>query len=95
VVLQQLGDGRILMTQTQLAPRQTDLGQPGAERDLAGDKPGAIRGAALLGVEVGEQSAPDHEDVGFLLCPGRRTKNSARDQAQQQPGHSCQILVHS
>jgi hypothetical protein len=30
-----------------------------------------------------------------LLCPDRRAENSDRDQAQQQPGHSCQILVRN
>ncbi len=69
VVLQQLGDRRVLMTQTQFGAGQTDLGQPGAERNLTGDESGATRGAALFGVVVGEQSTfvGDAVDVGRFV----------------------------
>ena len=52
--LEQLGDGRVLGLQPLVGARQADLGQPGADRRLAGDERGAPGGAALLAVPVGE-----------------------------------------
>ena len=42
--LEQIGDGRILLRQPLLRPRQADLQQPGAQRGLSGDERGAARG---------------------------------------------------
>jgi hypothetical protein len=52
--------------------RHAHLGQPGADRVLAGDKGGAARRAALLGIVVGEfDPLPgDAVDVGRLLAHG-------------------------
>ena len=61
--LEQLGDGRILRLQAESEPRQPDLGQPGADRRLAGDEGGAAGGAAVLAVPVGED-APLHGRCG-------------------------------
>jgi hypothetical protein len=66
VVLQQLGNGRVLVTQALLGRRHADLGQPGAEGNLASDEVGATGRAALLGVVVREDGAfvGDAVDVG-------------------------------
>ena len=69
VVLQQLGDGRILMANPLLGCRHTDLRQPGAKGNLAGNKPGTTGRAALLGIIVGEQGAfiGDAVDIGRFV----------------------------
>src|SRR5215813_6764618 len=58
--LQELGDGRVQLAQTDRSGRQTDFGQPGAQSVLAGNERGSPGGAALLAVAVGESHA--------LLC---------------------------
>ena len=55
--LEQLGDRRVLGTEAEVGAGQADLGEPGAQRVLAGDEGGAAGGAALLAVEVGEADA--------------------------------------
>src|SRR5262249_1109020 len=53
--LEQFGDGRGLVGDPLLGPRQADLEQAGAERALAGGASGPAGGAGLLGVAVGEE----------------------------------------
>ena len=65
--LQELGDGRVLRAEAQVGPRHPDLGEAGADGVLAGDEGGASRGAALLGVVVGE----GHALVGHAVDVGR------------------------
>ena len=48
---------RVFSAQAELRARQTDLGEPGADRRLTGDERRPARRAALLSVEVGEQRA--------------------------------------
>src|SRR5262245_5041917 len=55
--LEELGDGRVLGTQTLIGAGQPDLGQPRADRRLPGDERGPPGGAALLAVPVGEYRA--------------------------------------
>ena len=55
VVLQQVGDGRVLRPQAEFGARQADLQQPGAERVLARDEGRPAGRAALLPVAVGEE----------------------------------------
>src|SRR5271157_3904873 len=55
--LEQLGEGGILFLKADRRAGQPDLGQPGANRALPGNKRGAPRRAALLRVVVGEQRA--------------------------------------
>ena len=68
--LQQFGDRRVLLRQAFLRGRQPDLQQPGAQRRLSGDEGGAARGAGLLAVVVGEDSAlvGDAIDVGRAIA---------------------------
>ena len=70
VVLEQIGDGRILRLQPELGARQTDLQQAGAERVLPGDEGGAAGRAALLPVVVREQRTfcGDPVDVGSAVA---------------------------
>ena len=56
-LLQELRDRRIFGAQADRGARQTDFGQPGANRRLSGDEGRASGGAALLAVEVGEERA--------------------------------------
>ena len=53
-VLQELRDRGVLLLQAEVGARQADLGQPGADRRLAGEERGPAGGAALLPVPVGE-----------------------------------------
>ena len=64
--LEQLGERGILGFQSEVGPWQADLGQPGADRRLAGDERRAPGGTALLPVPVGEEPALTGEavDVG-------------------------------
>ncbi len=57
VVLQQLGDGRVLVAEALLGAGQADLAEAGPEHALAGDERRAAGRAALLGVVVGEHHA--------------------------------------
>ncbi len=57
VVLEQVGDGRVLRPQAEFGARQADLQQPGAERVLARDERSPAGRAALLPVAVGEERA--------------------------------------
>ena len=54
--LQQGGDGRVLLLQSEVGSRQADLGKPGSEHALPRDKGGSAGGAGLLPVVVGETS---------------------------------------
>ena len=67
---QQPGDGRVLDLHALGRAGQADLGQPGADRRLAGDEGGAAGGAALLAVPVGEERAllGDPVDVGRAVA---------------------------
>ena len=67
---QQPGDGRVLDLHALGRAGQADLGQPGADRRLAGDEGGAPGGAALLAVPVGEERAllGDPVDVGRAVA---------------------------
>ena len=66
VRLQQLGDRRVLLLQTDGRPRHSDLGHAGAEHALSGDERRPPGGAALLAVGVGETHplVGDPVDVG-------------------------------
>ena len=55
--LEQLGDGRIFLLQSDSGARHADLGQAGADRVLAADEARAARGAALLRIVVGKGDA--------------------------------------
>ena len=55
--LQQLRDRRIAVLQPDRGGRHADLGEPGAQRRLAGDERRSPRRAALLGVVVDEHHA--------------------------------------
>ena len=70
LVLQQVGNGRVLFLKAERRARQADLEQSGTERRLAGDERGAPGGAGLLAVVVGEQRAlaGDAIDVGRLVA---------------------------
>jgi hypothetical protein len=57
VVLQQLGDRRVLHLQSDRRPGDAYLGQAGAEAALPGDERGASGGAGLFAVRVGEPHA--------------------------------------
>src|SRR5262249_38054989 len=67
--LQRVGDRRVIGLQAEIGARETDLGQAGADRRLAGDERGAAGGAALLPVPVGEVAAffRDAIDVGRAI----------------------------
>src|SRR5262249_28748638 len=52
--LEQLGDGRVFLLETEIGAGQSDLSQTGADRRLAGGEGCATGGAALLAVPVGE-----------------------------------------
>ena len=52
--LEQFGDGRVFLLQSDGGAGHADLGQARADRVLAGDEARAAGGAALLGVVVGE-----------------------------------------
>ena len=54
MILEQFGDRRIFLLKPDRGGRNTDLGEPGAERALAGEERRPAGGAALLGVIVGE-----------------------------------------
>src|SRR6266481_2350679 len=54
---EQLGHGWILRAQTEVGPRQPDLGEARTDRILASDERRSTRGAALLSVVVGEGDA--------------------------------------
>ena len=71
--LEQLGDGRVFRLQPDVGAGHPHLGQPGADRVLAGDEGGAARGAALLGVVVGE----GHAFVGDAVDVGRAVAHLA------------------
>jgi hypothetical protein len=60
--LQQFGDRRILLLQSLGRARQTDLGEAGAERRLAGEERRLPRRAALLAVVVGEERSFVRDD---------------------------------
>ena len=55
--LEQLGDGRVFLLQSDAGAGHADLGQAGADRVLAADEARAAGGAALLRVVVGEGHA--------------------------------------
>ena len=67
---EQPGDRRVLDLHALGRAGQADLGQPGADRRLAGDEGGAAGGAALLAVPVGEERAllGDAVDVGRAVA---------------------------
>ena len=68
--LEQFGDRRIFRLQADIGAGHADLGQPGADRVLAGDERGAAGRAALLAVVVGEGHAlvGDAVDVGRAVA---------------------------
>ena len=68
--LEQVGNRRVLRLQTDGGPRRAHLGQPGADRILAGDEGRPPGGAALLAVIIGEIDpfAGDAVDVGRLVA---------------------------
>jgi hypothetical protein len=70
LVLEEVGDYRVLLLKTERGARQADLQQAGAERRLASDERGASGGAGLLGVVVRENSplAGDPIDVGRFVA---------------------------
>ena len=70
VLLEQPGDGRVFLLHAFRRAGQSDLGQTGAHRRLAGDECGAAGGAALLAVPVGEHRAfvGDAVDVRRLVA---------------------------
>src|SRR5262249_54053370 len=55
--LQELGDGRVFLVETNRSGRQTDFGQPGAQSVLAGNERRSSSRAVLLAVAVGESHA--------------------------------------
>src|SRR5262245_19353303 len=67
--LQELGDGRVFLVETNRSGRQTDFGQPGAQSVLAGDERGSPGRAALLAVAVGEAHTllRDAVDIGRAI----------------------------
>src|ERR1700733_13987636 len=68
--LHDIRDARIERTEPELGPRQTHLGEAGADRRLASDEGGAAGGATLLAVPVGEDRAflADAVDVGRAVA---------------------------
>ena len=52
--LQDVGNRRVFRLQSEIGARQTDLGQPRADRRLARDECRAPRGTALLAIPVGK-----------------------------------------
>ena len=68
--LEQTGDGRVFLLHAFGCAGQSDLGQAGAHRRLAGDERGAAGRAALLAVPVGEDGAffGDAVNVGRLVA---------------------------
>ena len=68
--LEQLGDGRVFLLQSERGARQADLGQSGANACWPVMNDAAAGGAALLGVVVGEDHAflGDAVDVGRLIA---------------------------
>src|SRR5579863_4888180 len=68
--LEQFGDGRVFLLQADRGARHADLGQPRADRVLAGYEARAAGGAALLGIIVGEGDPFDRDtiDVGRVVA---------------------------
>src|SRR5690349_22192722 len=64
--LEDLGDRRVFLLQTDVDPWHPDLAHSGAVHALAGDERGPARRATLLAVGVGEKHslAGDPVDVG-------------------------------
>ena len=73
VRLEQFGDGGVLRLKSDIGSGHPHLGQPCAERVLAGNEGGTARGAALLGVVVGE----GHAFVGDTVDVGRAVAHLA------------------
>ena len=71
--LEQLGDGRVFLLQTERGAGQADLGQARAQPVLAGDERRPAGGAALLGVVVGEH----HAFLGHAVDVGRLVAHQA------------------
>ena len=61
--LEQFGDRRIFLLQTDCRARHADLGQARADRILPGDEAGASGSAALLGIIVGESDTLSGDTV--------------------------------
>jgi hypothetical protein len=56
-VLHEFADSRVFGFDAKHGARRADLGEPGADRRLAGNECGATGGAALLAIEIGEHRA--------------------------------------
>src|SRR5260370_38824772 len=97
---EQLGHGWILRAQTEVGPRQPDLGEARTDRILAGDERRSTRGAALLSVVVGEGDAfvAHAVDVGrsvaHLPAAGVRYSSAAAGLPLADTNGSAALVYH-